>query len=93
MRGRRRCFRRLGVYLGTSVLFFFVVCVFCFVWVVCLDVLFIDVVLDLCAFVGGLWFGGWVFDGVHLSLNWRCFVLLWGFGFVLGRLFNVGFSV
>ena len=33
--------------------FSFFLCVFfCVVWVVCLDDLFIDVVLDLCAFMG-----------------------------------------
>jgi len=72
--------------------FSFFLCVFfCVVWVVCLDDLFIDVVLDLCAFMGRFVVWWLVVDGVHLSLNWCCFVLLWGF--VLGRLFNVGFSV
>jgi len=46
------------------------------VWVVCSDVLFIDVVLDLCAFMGRFVVWWLVFDGVHLSLNWRCLLLL-----------------
>ena len=49
---------QVQILLSRPVLFF-VVCVFCVVWVVCLDVLFIDVVLDLwcCAWFGGEFLG------------------------------------